>query len=51
MKTCRHCGIPIPDLTHRCPHCRGPHPKGRWVFQAFLVAVVTATAIAALLLG
>jgi RNA polymerase subunit RPABC4/transcription elongation factor Spt4 len=51
MKTCRHCGSLIPDHTHRCPHCRGTHPKGGWMFQAFLVAVVLATAAAMLFLG
>jgi RNA polymerase subunit RPABC4/transcription elongation factor Spt4 len=51
MKECRHCGALIPDYAHRCPHCRGAHPRGGWGFQAFLVIVVTATALAVLLLG
>ncbi|MGD2217544.1 MAG: hypothetical protein PVJ64_12390 [Gemmatimonadales bacterium] len=50
MKICRHCDAVIPDHTQRCPHCRGSHPRGGWMFQAFLIAVVTATALAALLL-
>jgi len=50
MKTCQHCGAWIPDDTRRCPHCKGHHPRGGWQFQAFLIAVVTATAIAVLLL-
>ncbi|UCF18221.1 MAG: hypothetical protein JSU87_09665 [Gemmatimonadota bacterium] len=50
MKYCRHCGSYIPDHTHRCPHCRGTHPRGSWAFQAFLVLVVTATALAVILL-
>jgi RNA polymerase subunit RPABC4/transcription elongation factor Spt4 len=50
MKNCRHCGVRIPDHAHRCPHCRGTHPRGGWLFQAFLIALVTATALAVLLL-
>ncbi len=50
MKHCQHCEARIPDHTHRCPHCRGMHPRGGWVFQAFLVAVVAAVATAMLLL-
>lgn len=50
MKHCRHCEIRIPDHAHRCPHCRGMHPRGNWFFQAFLVAVVAATAAAVLFL-
>ncbi|UCC72608.1 MAG: hypothetical protein JSV86_19970 [Gemmatimonadota bacterium] len=50
MKSCRHCDATIPDHAHRCPHCRGFHPRGNWQFQAFLVALVAATALAMLLL-
>jgi RNA polymerase subunit RPABC4/transcription elongation factor Spt4 len=50
MKECNHCGAYIPDDTRRCPHCRGAHPRGNWAFQAFLVIVVAATALALILL-
>jgi RNA polymerase subunit RPABC4/transcription elongation factor Spt4 len=50
MKNCRHCDSAIPDDTHRCPHCRGTHPRTGWAFQAFLVIVVAATAAAMILL-
>ena len=51
MKYCNHCQAHVPDGTYRCPHCRGLHPQRGWVFQAFLVAVVAATAAAAVLLS
>lgn len=50
MKTCKHCEATIPEWAKRCPHCRGIHPSGGWIFQAFLVLVVLGTAAAVLLL-
>ena len=44
MKPCIHCDAHIPDNAYRCPHCRAVHPRRGWLFQAFLVAVVVATA-------
>ena len=51
MKHCKHCGARIPDHSNRCPHCRGAHPPATWLFQAFLVALVAATAAVVLLFG
>lgn len=51
MKYCTRCDCKIPDHALHCPQCRQAQPRRGWVFQAFLVVVVAATAALVLFAG